>query len=1071
MKEPLHRFPVFGTGIKNTILKFNIVSLCLLIGFLQAYGYPDSRRSERMNARGKSVTTESTQQQIRVTGKVTDATKGDALPGVNIVVEGTTIGVNTDMNGNYTIMVPSQSSILVFTFIGFNTERLVVGNNTSLNVALQESTSALEEVVVVGYGTQKKVSVTGAIGNIPSAEIIKAPTSSINNALAGRAAGIITIQSTSRPGQDFAEIFIRGRATTGNTAPLILVDGIERDITLLDPNEVESINILKDASATAVFGVRGANGVIVVTTKTGKYGVKPQITFTANYGMQGYVRVPRLLPAVEWMKMVDYKKYTDATNKSTFLPSFSEQDIETWRSGVDPVFHPDVDWFDYMMTDWVPTSQQNLNISGGTKKARYFVSLGHYHATGFFEKANAFGVNLNDISDRFNIRANTDFQWTKNFSTSIKFSTQIQNGEGTAADFNSVLNNTFSSAPIVGQPIIDGCLVASTPELAAYKTIEVNPFVIMYGGGTQLSYSARTNIDLTARYDLSDLVKGLSLRGKFAYDNYYSWNTTRWKQVNRVNVIRTAPGHVGDYYSLVYNNYESQWSTTGESYGQTNRLYVEGALEYNNTFKGGHTVSSMFLGTLERQYKGGSPALPYNYMGLVGRVTYNYKEKYMGEFNMGYNGSENFKKGNQFGFFPSFSLGYVLSEENFFPKNNILTFLKFRGSLGKVGNDRIGSDRFLYTTGLWETGSNYWFGTSTITSRTGYIEGKIGNPDISWEVATKSDFAAELRFFGDKLNFTADIFKEHREGIFGSYNNVPITFGDLSKLPSFNLGEVENHGFEFEAGYKSKGNLPFQYWINGNYSFAKNKRVFFDEIPPAFDNLRQTGLPIGQEFRYNVIGVYTSWDQINDPARPVSIWESASPLQPGDYIYEDVTGDGKIDTNDRKPLGYNNIPEIFFGLSAGFSYKSFDLTALVQGAAHVNTTYGAATFGMGGYGAIQDIAYESWSMERYLSGDDLKYPRASNLGSGLHSYQNNTAMIENARYIRLKNIELGYNFEKGLLRKIGMQTLRIYVNGQNLLTASPMRQWDPESVRAVGAIDRAKYPVSRIINVGVRANF
>jgi TonB-linked SusC/RagA family outer membrane protein len=1024
---------------------------------------------------------EEIQQPRTVTGKVTDKDTGEPLTGVNIVVEGTTTGVMSNVNGTYSIMVPNDNATLAFSFVGYNTQRMVVSSKATIDIVLVSTTSVLEEVVVIGYGTQKKITITGAVGNIQAAEIIKSPTSSINNALAGRAAGIVTIQSTSRPGQDFAEIFIRGRATTGSTSPLILVDGIERDITLLDPNEVESLNVLKDASATAVFGVRGANGVIVVTTKTGKYGLKPQISFSANYGFQNYTRVPRLLPATEYMKMVNLKQYTDAANKSTFVPAFSGEDIELWRKGVDPIFHPDIDWFDYMMADWVPTSQENLNISGGTKKAKYFVSLGHYGATGFFKHGDLEDMKMNDVTDRYNIRVNTDFQWTKDFSTSVKFSTQISQGDGTANDFNSILNNTFSSGPIVGQPLVDGYMIQSTEGLAPYKTIEVNPYTILYGSGERLAYSSRTNVDLTMRYELNALTKGLSVRGKFAYDNYYTWNTVRNRNYQKAQVVKT-PGYAandysGNYYTLVQTVYAGAWYTSSESYSQTDRLYGEAALEYNNTFEGGHTLSALLLGTMERSFKPSwsdgttvSPALPFNYMGLVGRLTYNYHDRYMGEVNMGYNGSENFKKGHQFGFFPSFSLGYVISEENFFPKNNILTFLKLRGSYGKVGNDNIGKTRFNYTPSVYGLSNSYFFGTSTLTTRSGYIEGAAGNPDISWEVAKKSDIALDLKFFHDQVTLTVDLFKEKRDGIFGQYNNVPYTYGDLTKLPSFNLGKVENKGYEIEAGFKSKGNPDFQYWVNGNFSFARNKRVYFDEIPPAYENLAATGYPIGQPYRLQVIGFYTSWDEINDPTRPKSIWETSTPIQPGDFKYLDVTGDGIINTNDRLPLGYSNIPEIFYGFSAGIKYKNFDVNFLAQGAAHVNTEYGGATFGMGGYGAIMDVAYEQWSMERYLSGDNIKYPRPSNIASG-HDFQSNTSLVENARYLRLKNIEIGYNFTKGVLKKFGIETLRPYINGQNLLTATPLRHWDPETVRAVGAIDRAKYPVSRIINFGVRANF
>lgn len=1053
------------------------VFLCIVAIGSQAAASDTDKRATRI--KGKSVSESlmaeagNPAQPRTVTGRVTDSESGEALIGVNIMIEGTTTGVITDFNGNYNLTAPGTESVLVFSYIGYNTERIVVGNRNLINVNLVMETSELDEVVVIGYGTQRKLTVTGAIGNIEADEIIKSPTSSINNALAGRAAGVMTIQSTSEPGRDFAEIFIRGRATTGNTQPLILVDGIERDITRLDPNEVESINVLKDASATAVFGVRGANGVIVVTTKTGHLATKPTISFSYNYGLQGYNRVPRSLPAVEFMKNYNYGAYTDATNKATFTPYFTGENFEMWRSGVDPIFHPDVDWFDFMLSETVPTKQSNLNIQGGTKRAKYFVSLGYYNAVGFFEAANIIDDwEVNSQTKRYNIRVNTDFQWTKKFSTSVKFSTSISDGNfpRNTGDLNEVLNNMFASAPIVGQPAIDGKYIASTKGLEAFKTVDTSPFNLFYGNGFRLDYNSRTNIDLTTKYDLDVLTEGLSIRGKFAYDNYYSQTAVRYRQIDRFQVIRTAPGYEGDYYALIPTEFSAPWNTQSEDFGQTARMYSEAALDYGRTLAGGHTVGGLFLGTMERSFRGGNPALPYNYMGLVARVTYNYKRKYMGEVNMGYNGSENFKRGNQFGFFPSFSLGYVISEENFFPKNNVFTFLKVRGSYGLVGNDNIGGGRFQYTPSVFAPSNNaYWFGGTNRVGTAGFNELAIGNPLISWEVAEKTNIGLETKFFKDKLSLSGDIFKETRSGIYGKYNNVSYTFGDIDKLPSFNLGQVENKGFEIESAFRNSVGNDFSYNISGNFTYAKNKRVYFDEIPPAYPNLIETGLPIGQPFMLQADGFYTSWDEINDPNRILSIWETASPLQPGDLKYVDINGDGIIDTNDRIPYGYSNVPEIFYGMTTGLRYKNFDITVLIQGAAHVQTSRGTRPFIGPGFGGVTDGVYEQWTMERYLSGDDIKYPRASIAGGALHSWQSNTQLVESASYIRIKNVEFGYNFDRGFLRKLGMSSMRPYISGQNLFTYSPLRHWDPESLRASGG--NFRYPVSRILNFGVRANF
>jgi TonB-linked SusC/RagA family outer membrane protein len=1007
-----------------------------------------------------------------VTGVITDAKTGEPLIGVNIVVQGTNTGVITDFTGKYSITVPNSNAILIFSYIGYNTETRAVGDATNLTLGLTAEAESLDEVVVIGYGTQRKISVTGAISTVKSEEILKSPVSSINNALAGRAAGVITVQSTSEPGKDVAEIFIRGRATTGNSSPLILVDGVERDMTTLDPNEVESINILKDASATAVYGVRGANGVIIVTTKVGRASTKPQVSFNYNYSLQEYTRVPRLLPAAEWMKMYNQKSYTDASNKATWIAPFTGEQIEKWRSGADPIFNPDVNWWDVMLTQWVPSGRENLNVSGGTKKARYFVSLGHYFADGFYTKANLLpGWNLNSTSNTYNIRANTDFDWTDRFSTSIKFGTQMFYYEGTGqTNLNAHLNNGMISSPIGNTPIVDGKLIQRTDELLPYAS-GFSPWVQLYNGGMLNTFTSRTNIDLTSRYELDFITEGLSIRGKFAYDNYYRQRVNSTQSYDQYRIVRTGPYGTPNNYALVQATYWGPWSST-ENFDQTARLYGEGALEYNRTLTGGHTLGGLFLGTMEREYDGGTPALPFNYMGLVARVTYNYRQKYMTDINMGYNGSENFAPGNQFGFFPSFALGYVVSEESFFPKNDVFTFLKIRGSYGKVGNDNIGA-RFAFTPDAFALANNqYWFGRDTYTGYAGYGESTIGNPLISWEVSTKSNIAAELKFFKNQLSLSAELFKENREGIYGKYNNVSYIFGDVSKLPSFNLGQVENKGYEINFDFRPSNNSPFQYYFEGNYSFSKNKRVYFDEVPPLYPNLAQTGLPIGQRFGLIVEGFYTTWDEINDPARIKSIWEPTYPIQPGDLKYKDVNEDGIIDTNDRAPMGYTNVPEIFFGLSTGFSYNNWDVSVLIQGATHVMDELTGEFVGMKGINrSINDQIYDQWTMEKYLSGDNINFPRHTLEAGGSHNHQGNTYFLEDASYLRLKNLEVGYTLPRSFSQKLRMQNFRINLSGQNLLTACRQYAWDPEVSRANGSNARGKYPVSRIYNIGVRVNF
>jgi TonB-linked SusC/RagA family outer membrane protein len=1010
-------------------------------------------------------------EQKGLSGKVKDKS-GLPIPGVSVVVKGTTVGTITNEEGKFLLNVPADAKIIVFSFVGMISQEVEIAGKTVFDVVLAEETIGVEEVVIVGYGQQTKVSVTGAISSVDTKEMLKSPASSVQNTLAGRAPGIISVQRSGGPGDDFANIYIRGQATTGNSTPLILVDGIERDITTLDPNEIESFNVLKDASATAVFGVRGANGVIVITTKTGSAGSKPTISFTANYGFSSPERIPRYLTASEFVRIQNQASRNDNISNAAWVAPFSDQEIALYDSGVDPIFHANTDWMDILMKDNAPQQNYNMNISGGTEKAKYFVSLGYFGQTGMMGGLQVFDdIPVNGHLDRYNIRANTDFQWTKNFSTAVKFSTQIAKGINTdisVADGSNVLHGVFSMNPISSIPLYDGKIIDKVPETEKYVSSS-NPMTLWSNNYT-IEYEARTTLDLSTVYKLDAITKGLSVRGKFAYDNYYRQNATRTRAIDKYEIRRIAPGYEGDYFTLVQTSFAGAF-TGSESYSSNYRLYSEASLNYGNTFSGGHTVNGLILGTMERSYRGGTPALPFNYMGLVGRTTYDYKKKYLVEFNMGYNGSENFAKGKQFGFFPSYSLGYVISEEEFFPKNDIITFLKIRGSQGKVGNDKIGNSRFLYTPSSYSFSSpaatsinNIRFGDANTIVPGMYREAKIGNPDISWEIATKSNIGLEMKLVSDAISFSGDLFKERREGILGTYNNVPYTFGDVSKLPSYNLGIVDNWGYEFEAGYRSSNKKEFQYRISGNFTFARNKIVYNDEIPPKYPNLVRTGLRIGQPFMLLSDGFYNTWDEVNDPARVKTTWDLN--VQPGDVRFQDVTGDNFVDFNDQTAVGYSGIPEIVYGITTGFNWKNFDLTILFQGAEHVSNYYGTPMYPNILWAARVENVFDAWTQEKYEAGDKILSPRLSMGNSGANA-QTNSYMNIDASYFRIKNLEFGYNFNKTFTRKFACEMLRVYFSGQNLATFSEMKYWDPESARNT---DR-QYPVTRVLNFGVRANF
>lgn len=1007
---------------------------------------------------------QSTQRMLQ--GVVTDP-DGQTLPGVNIVKKGTSSGTITDFDGRFTLPTTKGSEVLVFTYVGYRTVEAEIRAGVTARITMQILDEELDEVVVVAYGAQKKVSVTASLSSIKSEDLLRTPVSNVSSALAGRSTGLFAVQRSGEPGKDNADIYIRGIATFagGDAAkPLILVDGVEREMNTLDPNEIENVNILKDASATAVFGVRGANGVIIISTKTGVEG-KPKINVTSNFAIQNPIRLPEMLDAYNWAYWRNVANKNDFPNSA--LP-FSEQDLEYYKNGEDQVFHPNTNWYDVMLNKYVPQHQHNISVTGGTKTAKYYVSLGLLSQDGAFKS----GGLLNDFSansayNRYNIRANTDFQWTKSFSTSVKFGTQITDANYAGVNATSIMNQVYINNPVSSPVMVDNKLIWNVASLGAWQNGNP-PLFQLLDNGYSTNFSSNMNVDVSSVLKLDFITKGLSLRGKIAYDSYYNQQIKRRRQIELYDIKQPDPADLTKY-ALVISQYAGVMSIQSETFYKNRKFYSEGAVEYSRQFKE-HNISGLFLGTMERYYNGANE-LPFNYMGLVGRVTYNYANRYLGEFNAGYNGSENFAKEHQFGFFPSFSLGYNISEEDFFPENDWVSFLKVRGSMGLVGNDKIQGSRFLFRPSTYESsGTIYYFGTNN-TGVSGYRESSLGNPDVTWETALKKNIGIDMRLLKNKLKITADLFREDRKDILLNLN-VPVTFGPASLIAPYNVGQAENKGFEIELGYNDViKDIGLNYWINANYSFARNKIIYMDEVPQPYDNLVHTGQRIGQPFGLISEGIYNYQSEIDDPERPVSVWEGAG-LQPGDLKYKDVNDDGKIDENDFSPIGYSNIPEIIYGISGGLSWKGLDFSILFQGADHVSTYIsgvGAYPFRNGNGTAFTNVV-ESWTIERYEQGLPITLPRLTAApNDSKHNYRTSDFWQQDASYLRLKNMEIGYNFAS--LRKVknaGLNSLRVYLSGQNLLTWTSMPWYDPEIVsNSNGGV----YPMTRIMSVGVNIQY
>jgi len=1000
-------------------------------------------------------------QQKEITGKVTD-TSGEPLPGATVMVKGTTIGTVTDADGNFILRIPSDAQTLQVSFVGMKTQEIPIAGRTTFNVQLEEESETLEEVVVIGYGVQKKVTVTGSVAAIQTRDLLQSPQANISNALVGRLPGLLAVQRSGEPGKDLSTIRIRGIGTfAGVQDPLVMIDGIENpNYNTLDPNEIESISILKDASATAVYGVRGANGVVLITTKRGVTG-KPTISLSSNIAVSTFPFLRENMNAYEYAYSFNKALAYDSYVTGNYNPPFTDEDIELYRNHTDPIFHPDIDWFDLMLKSYSPQTQHNLNIRGGTEKVKYFFSLGYFYQEGMFNTdVYDGGFDAQIRYNRYNIRSNFDFDITKRLSSSLNISNQIINRRWPNWEIERFMEMLSSVNPISTPGVIDNKIITigRTNPIAGSGW---NP-IIVFDKGWQRQYANDINISCRLNYKLDFVTPGLLARGTISYQSYNSHNQRYNRNGITYEALRTDDAGV-----VFVPSGDMDLFQFSESTYKNRREYVELGLEYVQTF-GDHNVTSLFLYNQSKYYDPNLAFLiPNGYQGLVGRVAYNYQNRYLAEFDFGYNGTENFAPGKRFGFFPAYSLGWVVSEEPFFPENDYITFLKIRGSYGEVGNDKIGGDRFLYRPTAYTYGGNYYFGEvgSSYQSWLASSEGKLGNPDLTWERAKKTNIGAELNLFQNKLSITADWFVEKRDNILWNKGTIPSIIG--ANFPAYNLGKMKNSGYDGEISYNDKiGN--FYYFVKANYTYAHNVIEFQDEVYRPYDYQYRTGHRYGQFFGWVADGLFNTWEEVNDVNRPVYMW-SNNRVQPGDIRYKDVNGDGRIDNNDQVPIGYSNFPEKIFGLSFGGNFRGLDFSVLFQGATNVSTHPSRRTT-QGFYentGASKDLL-KSWSIERYEQGLPIVYPRLSVTESP--NYATSTYWLENASYLRLKNMEIGYTLQANALKKVGLSSVRIYINGNNLITwCNLFPGEDPEFPS--GSANVEPYPVTRIYNLGLNINF
>lgn len=1007
-------------------------------------------------------------QSVKVSGIVKENT-GETIIGATVVEKGTTNGTITDFNGEFQLTLSNREAVLLVSFIGFTTQEIPVNGQTYFNIILKKEDQELEEVVIVGYGAQKKESIVGAISQLSSDEILNSPAANITQAISGKIPGVVTSQTSGAPGADDAQIYIRGRATfAGDGQPLVLVDGVERSFSQIAPDDIQAISVLKDASATAVYGVRGANGVILVTTKRGR-DQKPVVSLTANWQSQSPTRENTYLNSYQSVLLLEEALANDN------LPSqFSDSDIEMYRqssagqlSGVDAMLYPNVDWYDTILRSSAPAQRYNVNIQGGTKRMRYFASGEFYDQQGLFEdlSLDKYGNKSNTSFRRYAFRANLDFLLTENLTASINFGTRFEerNGPNTdeKADYSEVfyeLNHTPGWLFPVSYTIPDG-----------------DSERILYGGSSQYQnniaarlakagfYRATNTISETnfiIDYKLDWLTEGLKAKAmmSFDYDGYYNRKFTAGFATYELN-------DRANYQSLdAYNEFNSdtELAYAGNDQTTTWKLYFEYQLNYARNF-GKHDVTAMMLYN-QNDYRYQAD-LAQRYQGLVGRVTYGYDDRYLAEVNAGYNGSENFMKGNRFGFFPSFSIGWRISNEEFMSSTqDWLNNLKIRASYGQVGNDIYTvngvKQRFLYEQKWSQISNDYYFGT---TGYTGIYEGQYPNYDVTWERANKYNLGIEFGFWDGLLYGNIDLFSEERNNILTEFLTRPEWVGVT--MAAGNLGETKNSGYEIELKHANQIGEDFNYSVGVTYAHAKNEIKDMNEPDLKTDYRKREGHPIDQYFGLVSEGFITAED-IANPDLPVSTYGD---VQVGDLKYRDMNEDGFIDARDETVIGYSNIPENTYSITLGCNYKGWGFNVMFQGVDHVSRYYDAeAMYAFVNGGKVKEHHLDRWdpSQSEAYNLANAKYPLLHYDSNGDHNQQLNSYFLQNGAFVRLKNIELSYTLPGRWTKPVGISDCRLYVNANNLITWDHLDDIsDPESNGS------NRYPIMKTINCGVNLKF
>ena len=1008
---------------------------------------------------------------LTITGVVTDEL-GEPMIGAGVLVKNTVNGAITNLDGEYSIQVDAigGGGVLIFSSIGYADLEVPVNGREVINVQLQLDQLQLEEVVVVGYGTQKRESVVGAISTVDVSNI-KVPSAQLSSGLAGQLAGVVAVQRSGQPGSSSADFYIRGVSSfQGTVIPLVLVDGVERDIDLVDTDDIASFSILKDASASAVYGVRGANGVILITTKKGDVG-RPKVNIREETG----VTQPLIMP-----KFVNSEQFATMYNWAADEPRYSAEDIEMYRTHADPDLYPDVNWIETMYKPLASNQRVNVSVSGGTDVVRYFVSGSYFTESSIFKNAgNVYGYDSSISYDKFNFRANLDINLTESTVLTLNLANIYETRVSPGTDPGTIWSWAFSTSPnAVPYEYSDGTI--SRP-----SGTNENPWNLLVHTGYQESFtnSAQSVIGLTQDFGkLWDPLEGLSGNVKFSWDAWNYQAQSRTKTPRQFHAQgRDEEGNLIFGDPIVEGTTQLSYREGGSSSMNT---YLEGSLTYNRVF-GDHRVGGMVLynHSIKRNTLGGDKdtSLPYKNQGVAGRVTYAFRDRYFGEVNVGYNGSENFAPGHRFGFFPAVSAGYLISEEEFWaPLKNTVNMLKFKASYGKVGNDQIGVARWLYLPTII-SGNSATLGETGGNGGSGLAIGRPENLNFSWEEETKLNAGVEFELWRE-LRVMVDYFDSHRTGILMLRGGLPGIAGyqNTNKLPYVNVGETRNRGIDMSAEWhKQIGDLFLT--ARGNFTYNRNTLVNNDEPDWKYLYQNRIGKPYGvgasQPWGLLAIGLFESEEDIaNSPV------QTFGEYRVGDIKYQDINGDGRIDDDDKIYLGYTTLPEITYGFGFNAEYKGFDINVFFQGIGNVNffisgssLTSPFSSTAIERSAVQKDVWDNGWDRltnngENLAAAADAIYPRLS-IGSGAGSSNNQQTSSwwqRDGSFLRLKNFEMGYSIPKNLIARTGfIQSLRVYISGSNLLTFSKFKLWDPEQ----GGGQGASYPNNRVYSFGLNVNF